>query len=296
MPSIKEFREWFLRSQATTSGSTPDQEPNYTTTTKVKGVTKGNRFLANHFPTEDVFRKLFESLAFKLNKDDRATKSLQGLVKKASDNEVEARTINLDTDFTKTVVPHQLPDIVLAIDGSDSVIGTPVSVGGLTLSVIKRTLGSGRSRRNFFLEFTGGGQIKYLRTNFTMNSTTLATITASGNDFEFTVNSGQFYTFEVLLPFNVDSTSSVKYEFNGTAVLNEAVIFTHSQYGFTELITTAPYSNNLPAPAPTGDIVISIKGSFRVTTGGTFRLQAALLAGATVGNILKGATFTLNEI
>lgn len=147
-----EYREFFLRSSKVTSGSTPDQESGYANTVKVKGVTKFNRFLKEHFPTEGVFTKLFKSLTFKLNKDDRASTTTQGLVKKSSDTDAESRTLNPAADFTLSVAPHHLPDLVLATDVDDTVIGTPAQVGGLKLSILRRAFTGGLKRKNFKLE------------------------------------------------------------------------------------------------------------------------------------------------
>lgn len=44
-------------------------------------ITPGDRFLTKDIPTEDTFKRLFDSCAFVLNKDDKATESAQGLVK-----------------------------------------------------------------------------------------------------------------------------------------------------------------------------------------------------------------------
>ena len=111
LSNIKEFREFFLRAVQTISGAKKDQESNYPTKAKnASGVQKYNRFLKGHFPTEDVFSKLFNSLTFKLNPEDKATEGVQGLVKVATSAKIVARED--DPDFTLAVKPSQLPEVV----------------------------------------------------------------------------------------------------------------------------------------------------------------------------------------
>lgn len=299
MPTIKEFKQFFIRNTKTTTGSYPDQEVDYPVTISVKGKTKFNRFLKDNFPSEGVLAKLFESITFKLNKEDTASSSVQGLVKKATDIQAESRTLNPDTDFTLGVVPHQLPDIVLSTDGSDSVVGSPVTVGGLTLSAIKRTLTGGRTKRNFLLQVPTfpSIQIKYLRGNFQFDQPTFATVTSAGVDLSVPVEAGQSYIFEILFLFNVDSTSSVKYTIAGTASYTEMQILTDdSQYGFTELITSGPYENSLPAVAPTGNRGITINGSVKINGAGDLTLRVSTVSGNNPGNILKGSYLKVTKI
>ena len=96
MAIIKEFREFFLRNIKLPIGTKKDQEANVavTYTAIIDGVSKTvyNRFLKNNYPSEDVFKKLFESITFKLNTEDTATTSEQGLVKIATDTQVQLGT------------------------------------------------------------------------------------------------------------------------------------------------------------------------------------------------------------
>lgn len=149
--AVKEFREWFLRHNKVTTGDKPDQEANFVKIYLVKGVSKFMTFLRDDVPSENAFRKLFDSITFKLNKEDTATNTLQGLIKKSTDTQSESRLSNPNSDFTLGVVPHQLPEVVLTIDGSDSVVGPLVEAGGLKLTNIRRTL-AGLFRRNYKLE------------------------------------------------------------------------------------------------------------------------------------------------
>ena len=91
---IKEFKAFFLRAVQKSSGTDADQETNFNIQYFVNGVLKFNRFLKNHFPSENVFKKLFESITFKLEVGDTATFTTQGLVEKATDGEVLAGTDN----------------------------------------------------------------------------------------------------------------------------------------------------------------------------------------------------------
>jgi hypothetical protein len=125
----KEFREFFLRNVAVNAGTKKDQQANYPTRVQVVdcsgNITKEyNRFLKDHFPSEDVFKKLFESLTFKLNPEDVATTDATGLVRIAIGSNIVGRldeeTITGFGDYTTVVVPSTLP-VVSNIDGSITV-------------------------------------------------------------------------------------------------------------------------------------------------------------------------------
>lgn len=156
--ATKEFREFFLRIVIVATGSKADQEVNFPVTALVKGISRNNRFLASNYPTEAVIRKLFESIAFKLNPEDTASSTIQGLVKKATDAIAIARTLNPNSDFTISVVPHQLPDLVVATDGSDA-SGTAILDNGIKVTPLTRTLSGGRTKRNFKVEVLFQGSI-----------------------------------------------------------------------------------------------------------------------------------------
>ena len=112
MSVIKEFREFFLRATAINTGSKRDQETGFPTTVLINGVQKKNRFLTGHYPSEDVYTKLFESLAFKLNPEDTATTAIQGLLKQATDAEAIAMTYAYADLMARAVAPWQLPEVV----------------------------------------------------------------------------------------------------------------------------------------------------------------------------------------
>lgn len=152
MSIIKEYKQFFLRNIQVNSGANPDQESGYPLQYVITG--KGsvyNRLLQGNYPSEGVFRKLIESLPFKLNTEDTASLTEQGLVRIATDGESIARLSNSVGTFTNVVKPHQLPDVVLDVDGYDTVVGTPVEEGGLKLSKLTRVI-AGLSWRNFKVE------------------------------------------------------------------------------------------------------------------------------------------------
>lgn len=121
--AIAEYREFFFRFVQKTTGASPDKE----TTFPVKEIVidsegtpsqEFNRFLKKHFPSENVYKKLFESLTFKLNSEDTATRDQQGLVRIAIGENVVNRT-DIDENivngtsrkFTTVVVPSTLPKV-----------------------------------------------------------------------------------------------------------------------------------------------------------------------------------------
>lgn len=136
----KEFREFFLRHVAVTSGTKPDQEIPFATTYYIGSTLVYNRFLKGDYPSKDVFTKLFESLTFKLNKEDTAQLTQQGLVKIATDANSRDRISNATGDYTAGVVPHQLPEVILLrIGGQDVVIDSSTGTG-ITMTRVARTI------------------------------------------------------------------------------------------------------------------------------------------------------------
>lgn len=115
MSIYKEFREYFLRADATPGGDTPDNPLDITTgtTVVVNGKVKSNRFVKNGYPTFAIFQKLFESITFKYNTDDKATTTEQGLVTVATDTQAFAKEDSSTT--TRVLLPHQLPDFKGAV-------------------------------------------------------------------------------------------------------------------------------------------------------------------------------------
>ena len=127
MNLIQEFKEFFLREVPVSTGSKKDNELNFPTkwTHPTKGLV-GNRFLKFHYPNQDVFTKLFRSITFKLNPEDRARDTddseyltaqsrnemfgLQGLTTIATDPQAKSFDNGAIENYTRTVRPSQLPE------------------------------------------------------------------------------------------------------------------------------------------------------------------------------------------
>lgn len=97
MSTIGETREFFLRSEPKSSGVYKDVEADYPVLVLSKQLKSNNlgqvtlvevdapnRFVATGIPTVDVIQKLLNSITFKLNVEDTATTSKQGLSKIAT--------------------------------------------------------------------------------------------------------------------------------------------------------------------------------------------------------------------
>lgn len=160
MSAIKEYREFFLRNVQVNTGSKSDQEVGFITSYFVNGITKFNRFLKGHFPSQDVMNKFVTSITFKLNQEDTAKLGEQGLSKIAADADAESRTSNIISDYTATVVPHQLPEVIGTIAGTDTVVSTD-QFHGIEITTLKRTI-SGKFRRIYKLAIAlGSGSLAF---------------------------------------------------------------------------------------------------------------------------------------
>ena len=152
MSITKEFREFFLRNVKVTSGSKADKEINFPVSYNI--VNKGNvfnRFLQNHFPSESVFKKLFESVTFKLNTEDTATITEQGLSRLATDTESATRTEAGAGQFVNTVRPSHLPSIVSGTVGVNDVVVSTFNDKGIIIKTISTFTGV-RFKRDFSVE------------------------------------------------------------------------------------------------------------------------------------------------
>lgn len=109
----KEYREFFIREEQVNSGSKADQDVNFPISHMVNTCSgikeKFNRLLSKHYASDNVIKKLLLSIPFKLNPEDTASESEQGLVKAASDTDAALGTVH--TDYARSVLPHQLADI-----------------------------------------------------------------------------------------------------------------------------------------------------------------------------------------
>lgn len=147
MSIIKEFREFFLRDVKTTTGSKPDQEVGFPVTYVVDGVQRNNRFLKNHVPSEAIYKKLFESIPFKLNVEDTASESGQGLSKITTDLKAFNRQSESDGAMRAVIQPHQLPElgnqIVTAYTITGDVVNGFNTIGNINdIDIVKFTIGS----------------------------------------------------------------------------------------------------------------------------------------------------------
>ena len=139
----KEYREFFTRHIQINSGTKPDQETGFPLKYFVGTREVFNRFLKDDYPSEKVFKKLFQSIAFKLNKEDTAKLTEQGLGKIATDAQSKNRSSNASIDFTAFVVPHQLTEVIHTSDGdTDSNIGSGTIGGGIFIQKMNRAIGS----------------------------------------------------------------------------------------------------------------------------------------------------------
>lgn len=157
MSIIKEYREFFLRAIQVPTGTKADKQINYPAQYQVtdingKQIMAFNRFLKEHFPSEDVFKKLFESIAFKINPEDTATVPQQGLVRIVTGEGIVAREdVILDgtETFATVVVPSTLPVVeggtnitVVAeiVRSSDDVVVASIPPGDTQSYYIKYTI------------------------------------------------------------------------------------------------------------------------------------------------------------
>lgn len=153
---MEELKEFFLRSSQVTSGPTADRELGFAVDYMIENKTVYNRFLKGHYPNEAVFRKLFQSLTFKLNQSDTATEAMQGLSKIATDaqftagNDVDPDNFSLQAKITqiRNLVANSLTISVGArlyseenyvVDGetiTDSIEALDVALNALQVTVL----------------------------------------------------------------------------------------------------------------------------------------------------------------
>ena len=191
MSTIKEFREFFLRHTQVVIGTKADQEGSFPTQYQVGGINRFNRFLKNDFPSESIFKKLFESIAFKLNPEDTASLTVQGLVRTSDDENVYANTSG---DSFKTIVePHQVPELncqaTLAFNFTGSlVLGDPIIYGVATSSIVNIQIGAILTTASGIPANTTVVAVDFINGEVTMsnNSTvnTVAPVTITHNDYD----------------------------------------------------------------------------------------------------------------
>ena len=155
MSIVKEFREFFLRNTTVTSGSKLDKETNFPLKYNIGTKSVFNRFLKNHFPSESVWKKLFESITFKLNIEDTATTTAQGLTRIGTDLVVRDRTPKGANDFATVVAPEQLSDVLnSALFGGEGVytLLDTTTANGIIIQQVSKNLGGGRFKKDFVIK------------------------------------------------------------------------------------------------------------------------------------------------
>lgn len=150
MATIKEYREFFLRNTQVSSGIKADQELGFPTQYIVNNENVYNRFLKENIPSENVYKKLYESLTFKLNVEDTSTLTTQGLSLIATDDNARNRVDSSPTSYTSFVVPFQLPDFVSST-GSQNIAESNITTDGIKVTSIRSNISS-RNKRNFMIE------------------------------------------------------------------------------------------------------------------------------------------------
>lgn len=151
MATIAEYREFFFRSTQVTTGSRPDKETGFPTTYALNGVLVGNRLLKSHYPNEAVFKKLAQSVTFKLNSEDTASATQQGLTKTGTDAEVIAKTASFSDTLTRCVQPYQLPDVEENDTMDVNNASTDDGVSGIVVTSETYTLPSSTKTRKRYL-------------------------------------------------------------------------------------------------------------------------------------------------
>jgi len=175
MSIIKEFKEFFLRDVKTTTGSKPDQEVGFPVTYVVDGVQRNNRFLKNHVPSEAVYKKLFESITFKLNVEDTASTTIQGLVKVATDQNAFDRASEALGAMRSVIEPHQLTDVKNQVITAQTITGditinNPTVINISDADIVKFVIGA---------TVTGTG---------VQTGTTISSIDYTANEIELSLN------------------------------------------------------------------------------------------------------------
>jgi len=122
----------------------------------------GQRFRTQNIPTEEVYDKLFGSVAFVAEGDDMASSSQQGLVKVYTDENVINNRNNAAVNKGNQYVlkPHQAPSVGVPVTGTytestpvdESTPGAPVTGSGIKITGVIHSFGGGK-RIGYQLEF-----------------------------------------------------------------------------------------------------------------------------------------------
>lgn len=304
MPIIKEKRAFFLRNIQVSTGSDADKESGFPVSYFVKGIKKFNRFLKDNVPSESVFKKLFESIGFKLNKEDTATTSQQGFVKIASDANTISRTSNATNDFTAAVVPHQLPEVISALTINDTEDSFTI-VDNIRIASVTRSIG-GNSRRVYMINNAVSFISKFLRQNFAIRTNTvLSLITGSGGQqFSFPIKTGKSYRFYGKFFVDTNIAGGIKVRVAGSAgasvgnVLYSIKVF-ESLVGLVNNKIIEDFGVTfLSTVNTTNKLIVEIDGTIICTANGNLDFQAAQSVSDPYANaaVLIGSTAIVEEV
>lgn len=300
--AIKEFREFFLRNIKVSSGAKQDQESGYVISYVVKGLTKFNRFLKGNYPSEGVFEKLFESIAFKLNPEDTASSSEQGLIKKATDTEAIDRLANPNIDLSIATVPHQLPEVVLDLTVNDTITSSGIK-NGIKIVEATRTLGSGAGqikRKIYQIESFGVPSARYLGQDFSSNNNTPSLVVGiAQNFFRHALTNGAMYKFEALLFVEPAGGAGSRVSIGGSVTATEIIY----QVNYIDNTTqNLDYKNRVLAMNTNSNItnsnigVLKIQGTIKCNAAGNLDLLYSQNTATGSNKVLKGSYFSIQEM
>jgi len=226
MPNNAEYKEFFVRQNTVVTGGVPDQEASFPTkelVLKPDGTTslEYNRFLKGHFPSEKVYKKFMNSITFKLNHEDTASRDVQGLVRIAiGKNIVDGVDFDRDIingfnrDFTTVVVPSTLPIVSAGANVTVTARIRKVSDDSMVLTILAG------DRELYYLDYevaanSGSNLVEPFRIKLVKGDT----LAVDANDASMLVIGSH------LIPANtlVDENDSLAYELiwsNSSAVVN----------------------------------------------------------------------------
>lgn len=174
--------------------------------------TNYHKFSTNNRPTEQEFKKLFDSIAFISETDDTASTTEQGLGKIAEDAYANQRYDNDGDGYTRFIVPHQLPTLEAGDGSIPDFLGTSVTYRGMKLTHHTYTDGSGDQRLNFKVE-------NVLTVTRAASSSTAITITQAnpGDDVEIDLDLSDYALISDMPTYiAANESGKVKYDSGDT--------------------------------------------------------------------------------
>lgn len=271
---INEYKEFFLREETVLSGDKADQEVNIPTTsfvTTCKGKEKKyNRLLPTHYPTLQIMYKFLSSITFKLNPEDTATSSTQGLVKMATDN-AAATNVKGELSFSEAISPHQLPTII----SNNGTIAVQYKSAINTYSTLASAIASGEKFHKEYILPTTLNRVIYNKINYPniQKSNNLQTGITKDNAVLFNT-----------ADFKIDD--SIKYTFKYSTVSSgsNSSVINISLFSIASSTTTQLYTFNVTSAyigeitvtmiKRTSDFLFFIEDKRISTTGGTSKIMS----------------------